>query len=242
VFNIASSTYVKLFQPKRAFGLPCPSAFCVKVETYLRMAEIPYERAEGDPRSAPKGKVPWIDDDGHVLGDSTFIIEHLKQKHGNPLDGRLTPRQKAEGHAIQRMLEDNLYFIASYTKWADDDAFAIYAAELFAGMPAEQLEYVPAMVRKKALEKFDSQGIGRHSAQEIYELGIGDVQAFSELLAAGPFLFGEQPTSFDACAFGVIGNLKDGPFASPVKDAARNTANVAEYINRIREQYFSDLN
>ena len=233
---------MKLFQPKRAFGLPCPSAFCVKVETYLRMAEIPYELAEGDPRSAPKGKVPWIDDDGIVMGDSTFIIEHLKQKHGNPLDGRLTPRQQAEGHAIQRMLEDNLYFIASYTKWAEDDAFAIYSAELFAGMPAEQLEYVPAMVRKKALAKFDSQGIGRHSPQEIYALGIGDLKAFSELLAAGPYLFGDQPTSFDACAFGVIGNLKDGPFASPVQDAARNTANVSEYIDRIRAQYFSDIN
>jgi glutathione S-transferase len=154
----------------------------------------------------------------------------------------LTPRQQAEGHAIQRMLEDNLYFVASYTKWSEDDAFAIYAAELFAGMPAEQLEYVPAMVRKKAMAKFDSQGIGRHSSAEIYQLGIGDLQAFSALLGVGPFLFGEQPTSFDACAFGVIGNLKDGPFASPVRDAARDTPNVAAYIDRIRAQYFGDLN
>ena len=47
------------------------------------MAEIPYEIAAGDPRKAPKGKVPWIDDDGHVLGDSAFIIQYLKQKHGD---------------------------------------------------------------------------------------------------------------------------------------------------------------
>ena len=44
---------MKLFQPKRAFGLPNPSAFCVKLETYLRMAEIDYELALGDPREAP---------------------------------------------------------------------------------------------------------------------------------------------------------------------------------------------
>jgi glutathione S-transferase len=233
--------HLKLFQPKRAFGLPCPSAFCVKLEAYLRMAEIPYELHAGDPRGAPKGKVPWIDDNGHVLGDSSFIIEYLKKKHGDRLDGILTPRQRAEGHTIQKMLEDNLYFVASYSKWSDDDAFALYSAELFAGMPAEQLEYVPAMVRKKALEKFDAQGIGRHSDQEIYALGIRDVQAFSELLADGPYLFGEQPTSFDASAFGVIGNTKDGPFASPLQDAVRNTRNVAEYIDRIRAQYFGDL-
>jgi len=232
---------LKLFQPNRAFGLPCPSAFCVKLETYLRMAGIPYELAVGDPRQAPKGKVPWIDDDGHVLGDSAFIIDYLKQKHGDPLDGRLTPRQHAEGHAIRKMLEDSLYFVASYSKWAPDDAFAIYSAELFAGMPAEQLEYVPAMVRKKALEKFDSQGIARHNSEEIYAVGSKDVLAFGELLGDSPFLFGEQPTSFDACAFGVIGNLKDGPFASPVQDVTRSSANVAGYIDRIRREYFSDV-
>ena len=38
---------ITLHQPKRAFGLPCPSAFCVKLEAYLRMAEVPYELLEG---------------------------------------------------------------------------------------------------------------------------------------------------------------------------------------------------
>jgi glutathione S-transferase len=232
---------MKLFQPARAFGLPNPSAFCVKLELYMRMAGIPYELAVGDPRDAPKGKVPWIEDDGHVLGDSTFVIEYLKAKHGDPLDGELTPRQQALGHATQVMLEENLYYVSSYSKWVEDDGFAIYSAELFAGMPAEQLEYIPAMVRKRVIEKLTAQGIGRHARQEVYAIGIKDVLAFSELLGDGPFLFGERPTSFDACAFGVIGNIKDGPFAGPVRDTANSTANIAEYIDRIRHQYFSDL-
>jgi len=232
---------VKLFQPNRAFGLPCPSAFCVKLETYLRMADIPYELAVGDPRQAPKGKVPWIDDDGHVLGDSTFIIEYLKKKHGDSLDDQLTPYQQAQGHAIKKMVEESLYFVSSYSKWVEDEGFAIYSAELFAGMPEEQLKYVPEMVRKRALEKLNAQGIARHSSREVYELGIQDVLAFGELLGDGPFLFGERPTSFDASAFGVIGNLKDGPFSGPVRDTIRRTKNIADYIDRIRQRYFSDL-
>jgi len=232
---------LKLFQPARAYGLPNPSAFCVKLETYLRMAGISYETAVGDPRQAPKGKVPWIEDNGYVLGDSTFIIEYLRRQHGDPLDGRLTPRQQAEGHVIQIMLEESLYFISSYSKWVEDDGFAIYSAELFAGMPAEQLEYVPDMVRKRAIEKLHAQGIARHSRAEVHELGIRDVCSFSELLGAGPFLFGNQPTSFDACALGVIGNIKDGPFASPVRDTIRSTNNIADYIDRMRRDYFADL-
>ena len=232
---------LKLYQPLRAFGLPNPSAFCVKLETYLRMANIPYEIAAGAPADAPKGKIPWIDDDGHVLGDSTFIIAYLKQKHGDPLDARLTPHERALGHAIKKLVEESLYFVSSYSKWAEDEGFKIYAAQLFAGMPAEQLKYVPDAVRKRAVDKLHAQGIARHSNAEVYELGIQDVASFAELLGAGTYLFGDQPTSFDASAFGVIGNLKDGPFASPVRDAVRETKHIADYIDRIRHEYFPDI-
>jgi len=213
----------------------------VKLETYLRMTDTPYTIAVGDPREAPKGKVPWIEIEDRVIGDSALIIDYLRSTHGDPLDGRLTPREQALGHAIQKMLEESLYFISSWSKWVEDDNFAIYSAELFAGMPAEQLEYVPDMVRKRVIDKLEAQGIGRHSRAEIHAMGVQDVAAFGELLGDGPWLFGDQPTSFDASAFGVIGNLKDGPFPSPVRDHIRNTPNIATYIDSIRQQYFSDL-
>lgn len=230
-----------LHQPKRAFGMPNPSAFCVKLETYLRMAKIPYELAYGEPKDAPKGKVPWIEDDGKILADSSFIIDFLKIKHGDALDSALTRRQVALGHAIKKLVEESLYFVSSYSKWADDHGFEIYAAELFAGMPEEQLKYVPDMVRKRAIEKLQAQGIGRHSADEVYEIGVKDVESFAELLGEDLYLFGDRPTSYDASAFGVIGNLKDGPFPSPVRDAICNTANVATYIDRVRQEYFADI-
>jgi glutathione S-transferase len=231
---------MKLFQPKPAFGLPCPSAFCVKLETYLRMTETPYEVREGDPRQAPKGKVPWIEDDGRVIGDSSLIIDYLKDKHGDLLDGRLTPQQYAQGHAVQRMLEEHLYYVSSYSKWVEDSGFAIYAAELFAGMPAEQLEHVPPMVRQKVIDKLHAQGIARHSRDEVYSMGNKDVSAFESMLGNGPYLFGDEPTSFDACAFGVIGNIKDGPFDNPVRDRIRASANLTRYIEQIREKWFGN--
>jgi len=232
---------LKLFQPKRAFGLPCPSAFCVKLELYLRMADIPYELEAGEPTDAPKGKVPWIVDGDVSLGDSTFIIEYLKEHYGDPLDSWLSDEQQATGHVIKRMLEDSLYFVSSYSKWADDESFKIYAAELFAGMPAEQQAYVPDMVRGKVLEKFNAQGVGRHTTEEVYQIGCKDVASFAVLLADNEYLLGDRPSSFDASAFGVIGNIKDGPFPSPVRDMLRETPNVAAYIDHLRSAWFSDV-
>jgi len=232
---------ITLHQPARAFGLPCPSAFCVKLEAYLRMAGIPYALANGEPSDAPKGKIPWITHGDLVMGDSSLIIDYLKQEFGDVLDARLSPVEWAAGHAIQKMLEESLYFVSSYSKWADDAAFDIYSAELFKSLSDEDKETIPEMVRGKVKDKFKAQGIGRHTTDEVYEIGLKDVRSFSGLLGSTEYLFGDKPTSFDAVALGVIGNIKDGPFPSPVRDAIREDERLSAYIDGVRERWFSDL-
>jgi len=232
---------ITLYQPDAAFGLPSPSAFCVKLETYLRMADIPYQVASGDPRQAPKGKVPWITDGNETIADSGFIIAYLKQHYGDPLDSKLAAEQRALGHAIQRMLEESLYFVSSYSRWVEDEGFKIYSDALFQKMPGFLKLFVPNIVRKKAIKKFKAQGIGRHSREEVYQLGIEDIHSFAQLLGDKDYLFGNEPTSFDASAFGVIGNMIKAPFENPAKQAALSHANIVEYTQRIRKTYFKEL-
>ena len=81
---------ITLFQIPGGWGEPSASPFCVKLECYLRMAGHEFKNEMGDPRKAPRGKVPWIDDDGSVICDSQLAIEHLKKKHGDPLDAKLS--------------------------------------------------------------------------------------------------------------------------------------------------------
>ena len=50
---------IKLYQFAPAFGLPNTSSFCLKLETYLRMVEIPFESVySNEMGKAPKGKMP----------------------------------------------------------------------------------------------------------------------------------------------------------------------------------------
>jgi len=232
---------IKLYQPKRAFGLPNPSAFCVKLETYLRMTDTDYELLIGQPNKGPKGKIPWIEDGDLRLGDSELIIQYLKSKDGNKLDGRLSKEEAAQGHAIRKLAEESLYFISSHSKWAVDTGFAIYSAELFADMPAIIKLFVPSLVRKRAVASLHAQGIARHSQEEIDDIGSRDVEALSALLGDKKFFFGETPTSIDASVFGVLGNLMDGPFESGTRTAAVSKPNLRGYITNIRETYFADL-
>ncbi|HEY8039453.1 MAG TPA: Tom37 metaxin N-terminal-like domain-containing protein, partial [Polyangiaceae bacterium] len=102
-----------------AWGLPDISPFVLKLETYLRMAGIEYESKPGDPRKAPKQKLPYVEHDGKLLGDSRFVIDHLESTRGAPLDGRLGPRERAIAQAYRSMIEEHLYFVILYQRWVE---------------------------------------------------------------------------------------------------------------------------
>src|SRR6266849_3203388 len=61
-----------------AFGLPDPSPFVMKAEVLLKMAGLVYRTDTKGLRRAPKGKLPYIEDDGERIADSTFIRWHIE--------------------------------------------------------------------------------------------------------------------------------------------------------------------
>ena len=67
-------------------GLPDPSPFVMKAELLLKMSGQPYRVDTKGFSKAPKGKLPYIDDDGEIVADSTFIRWHLEKKYKLDLD------------------------------------------------------------------------------------------------------------------------------------------------------------
>ncbi|MEM7439852.1 MAG: Tom37 metaxin N-terminal-like domain-containing protein, partial [Pseudomonadota bacterium] len=103
---------MKLLVYPPAFGELNGSPFCVKALALLQMSGLDFEtEIIDDPRKQPKGKLPVLHDEGTVIPDSSLIRVHLEQKYGLDFDAGLDPRQKAESHAIVRMLEEGLYFL-----------------------------------------------------------------------------------------------------------------------------------
>src|SRR5215467_5535059 len=78
-----------------AFGLPDPSPFVIKAEILLKMAGLPYRTDTTGFRKAPKGKLPYIDDDGERIADSTFIRWHIEKKYQFDFDRGLSAEQRA---------------------------------------------------------------------------------------------------------------------------------------------------
>ncbi|HEV2430640.1 MAG TPA: Tom37 metaxin N-terminal-like domain-containing protein, partial [Burkholderiales bacterium] len=94
---------IKLFQFPRMFGIPNVSPFCCKLETWLRIARVPYEIVDTpDPRKGPKGKLPFIEDAGVRIGDTSLIVDHLVRTRGVDPDARLNASQRAIALLVQR--------------------------------------------------------------------------------------------------------------------------------------------
>jgi Glutathione S-transferase N-terminal domain len=88
------------------------SPFVAKIELRLRYGGVAYKTEAGSARTAPKGKVPYLEfsaDD--KLGDSTLIIKRLVQDGiVEDFNGSLSSRDRALDLALRALLEDKLYF------------------------------------------------------------------------------------------------------------------------------------
>ncbi len=230
---------IKLFQFPACWGIPNASPFCMKMETYLRMAKLPYEVVNVmDPRKAPKGKLPFIIDNGQTIADSSLIIDYLKHQYGDSLDANLTPVQQAQGLCIQRLIEEHLYWCMLYSRWCDAANWPTTKNVLFAKVPWWLRNLIAHSVKKAMRQDLHASGIGRHQQSEIYQMGVADLKALTTILSQHPFILGEQPTSLDACVYGFLLNLIAVPTLSPMNDYAKSDKVLLQYSEKMKRLYF----
>ncbi|SOD41109.1 glutathione S-transferase family protein [Nitrosovibrio sp. Nv4] len=230
-----------LYQFQRTWGNPNLSHFCCKTETYLRMAEIEYDIKTTLPLSAPKGKLPYIKDGDLKLADSRFIIRHLKTRYKD-LDKGLNPSESALSLAMQRLIEEHLFWVTMYSRWQYTDAnWQVNKKAVFGVLPPVIRDVAALVYRYRIGRQIYGHGIGRHKPEEIFELGMLDIDALSACLGDKKYFLGDQPTTLDASAFGFLINTIACPIESPVKDHGLSKSNLRNYVDRIKTEYYADL-
>jgi glutathione S-transferase len=221
-----------------AFGLPDPSPFVMKSEVQLKMAGVSYRFERSAPASAPKGKIPYIQDGEERLGDSTFIRAYIEKEYAFDFDQGLSAEQRAQAWAIERMLEDHLYFALIHARWLNDENFAKGPVHFFDAVPAEAREAARAQGRERVRQNLIAHGLGRHRDDEIVELGARSLTALSALLGDKTYLFGDTPCGADATAFGMTTSILTPFFDAPLRSRAESHANLVAYCDRMARQYY----
>jgi len=228
--------------PLTGYGLPNLSPSCVKLELYLKAANIEYIVKPADPRKAPKRMVPWVHVDGCELGDSQLIIEYLKQRFGDPLDAHLSNTDKVTGHLVRRTLEEGTYWCFLCQRWVEDDGFAALKPFFMKMLPGGPLKgLLLAFIRRQTRQRAISQGAGRHSRAEVESMAAQDVAAVVATLGDKPFLLGDRFTSYDCCVYAFLSAVAFFPGTNASKTFLLSQPPAMDYLRRITESYFPSL-
>jgi len=223
------------------FGLPSPSPYVLKCDMQLQMLGVPFERAIADLESVPKHKAPYVEIDGRILEDSTFIRFYFERKLDDDLDEGLSPEQRGAAWALERMLEDRLAFIMMSERWLVDANFEKGPRQFFMTAPEPARSEICRQAREQLQAMMMRHGLGRHSHAERMWLAERDITATASMLGDKPYLFGDTPKATDATAFGVLASCATNFFDTPLAGLVRKHANLNAYLARIEERYFSEV-
>jgi len=233
---------IELFKFGPGFGLRETGPFVLKVMTYMKLADIPFkETIQGDPRKAPKKKIPYINDDGVEIGDSTFIIKHLKSKFGDPLAEGWSEEQLATGHALKVMLEERTYWASMiYPRWVKKDHHKIIADTFFTEIPSFLRMPIFGRIAKGVTKAAVGHGIARHTDDEVYALGIEDVKAVENLLGSKKFVLGDKPAEVDATVYPFLYGSSAEIFPTPIQAYIQNSKTLSAYLERMEKTVFGE--
>jgi isoprene-epoxide---glutathione S-transferase len=234
---------IKVYRYLPAWTVPCISPYVTKVVNYLKMTGLEYEPVSQDltklDQETPFGKLPKIDDNGETVADSTNIINYLKGKYGDKLDGGLSPETRAQMLAWNRLIDEHLYWVAVIQpRWRETANWEKYL-RIIAGT-----DDVPAPLRAFAddfrfriLTEFMLGGWGRMPGEVLYNRARADIDAMSDNLNGKKFMMGNSPTSIDAAVSSMLRHIVDTPFVFDTKDYAASKPNLKAYLGRMKEQF-----
>jgi len=230
---------------------PDISPFVVKLETWLRMSGLPYETRTGNCARMPKGKLPVVSIDGELIADSSMIIRELQRRYPQALnDTHLSALENAQSVAFRSLLESHLYFVLVYFRWGVDSNMAIYSPFLVdyakRYTPGIRSHLVPLiaplalpLARRRMMQQTWAQGIGRHTYDEIAQIGVEAWRAVAELLDDKTYLFGDVPSTLDATGFAWVHCSLIHPFPSPIRSYIEGEKRLVDYHDRVWKRWWS---
>ncbi len=205
-----------LYSYPELFGVADNNGYGLKVFAFLRLCGVPFKHVHiVDASAAPRGQLPYVNDDDETVGDSETIIAFLTRKYRLTIDAGLSPAQRDTDLLITRMLDD-LYWVMSYSRWKDDRYWPAFRDALMAEHPS-LTEALLQKAREFNAQRYHFQGIGRYTPDAAFARGLADLQVLANLVPQSGYLHGPQPTSIDAGIYGFIANIYFYAIDTPLK-------------------------
>ncbi|XP_037541319.1 failed axon connections homolog [Nematolebias whitei] len=221
-------------------GAPSLSPFCLKLETYLRMVDLPYQNYF-DGRLSPQGKMPWVEYNQEQVFGTEFIIEFLEERLGVSLNKGLTLQERAVSRAITKMVEEHFYWTIAYCQWVDNLEETQEMLSV-SGPLSDLLKWILSHLTCGIVKReMYGHGIGRFSSEEVYRLMEKDMRTLATLLGDKKYMMGSRLSAVDAAVFGHLAPaMWTLPGSRPEQLIKGELINLALYCERIRRRFWPE--
>ncbi len=214
---------------------------CLALETFIKMSGIPYqneyEEKAQDVTKENKGKIPYIVYKKDRVEGLKNCMNFLKKEFESDTDKHLSPTDHAVVHAFRTMIEESTNWSLVYYRWVDNYG---QSKKMFSKLPPVLNVVSPKMFQNKCKKSIESHVIGRHNREELYNIAEQDLNALAAFLGEKAFFLGDQPSSFDAVAFGLLANFDYGAEGSPQRNLIQEKlTNLHDFNERMKEKYWS---
>lgn len=213
------------------------SPFCAKSETFMSLVGVEHQVVEfvGNPKDFPNAKLPVLKHDGKVIADSFFIQKYIENELGKNMDTHLSSSEHAQGFAFSKMMEEYLYWPLLIERWLVDENWEKLKVVYFSAIPAMIRPLATAMIRKGVKKSAMGHGMGRHSFEDVYLLGVHGIKAVADFLGDKKFLFGDKVSSYDATAYGFLYNIISCDLNPKLQSEIKQHSNILAYCDRVAE-------
>jgi glutathione S-transferase len=219
---------ITLYSYPTLFGVADNNGYGLKVFAFLRLADVKFTHEHiFDASAAPRGQLPYLVDDGETIGDSETILAHLIAKYRLSIDEALGARERDVSLLITRMLDD-LYWVMSYSRWKDERYWPSFRDALMREHPSLTTEGL-LKAREFNFQRYHFQGIGRYAPE-------ADLKVLADLIPAGAYVHGHNPTTVDAGIYGFIANIYFYAIDTPLKQFVLSQQNLVRHCTAIHER------
>jgi hypothetical protein len=225
-------------------GVVDSSPYAIRVETYLRLVNLPYVKVASRGGSEnTRSKIPFCNIQGQMIDDSQRIVDTIRE-HSMHEDG-LTSQQEALAHVIRQMIWNSLYWVLVHNIFFTHPGRAYFTAMIRNKFPPVISHMITAMVLTKMTANSIGSGFGLLPSSQIAKIGVQNVTALDTLLGTNQYMLGtKHPTSLDVDCYAILvmffyqtPQLKQ-PWVADIKN---QLPRLVEYVDRLRALWFPEL-
>ncbi|KAF8371850.1 hypothetical protein PRIPAC_78279 [Pristionchus pacificus] len=217
------------------------SPFCIKVEAFLRLHKIKYERRNTLSTRGSNGQLPFIELNGEIHSDSQIIIRRLTQIF--KLKEYPDEQTAAIGHAVDRLLDNHTFNLRLMIKTGVDKMIREMNSDTVHPVFLPIVASLGGWYLSNKMVNRASVSVGKFKEYEFKELLRNDLIQLQTILGKKNFLMGEEPTTVDCTAIGQLGSANAIPSSRYYYHDLLDSSELAplkEYCERVKTRIFGD--